>query len=352
VDHLTQPLPRAGAAPQPSEEQPAAVTARLPVVGERRPRSGVLLAGVLVVALLGVVGMVGVAAALGAREGRGAEAGYERYSPAPGAAAVPVPPRLDDAAPPPRVTTSSNSAPEGPRPVLRLGDNPLFRAGVGLAAVDCTLPAFGQSPAVQAAYYRAAVDCLDRAWLPVLRAVGLPAQSPRVAVPMVPFDSPCGERQAEAAAFYCKGTIFMPPRYFSEVERLPASRASLFLGVLAHEYGHHVQELSGVMDAVWGRRYDAGVNSPEGLELSRRNELEATCFAGMFYASAAGRGSITRTMLDDVRLDQSRRGDHSETGLPSDHGTPANNGAWFVQGVRFNQTFQCNTWQASPTTVS
>jgi predicted metalloprotease len=333
---------------------------RLPVItaaGARGPNSGVVLAAVLVVALLGVVGMVGVASALSPHGSRTAGPGYERYPPAArgsvSAAAIPAP-TITAAVTPAPSSSSTPQATTAPQvqPVLRLGDNPLFRGGLGLGPVDCSLPVFAADPAVQAAFYRAAVRCLDRAWLPLLRSAGLPADAPRVEVPTGPFDSPCGNRQANAAAFYCKGTIYMPSRYFSDVERLPANRASLFLSVLAHEYGHHVQELSGVMDAVWERRYDAGVNSPAGLELSRRNELEATCFGGMFYASAAGRGSISRTMLDDARADQSRRGDHPETGLPRDHGTPANNGAWFLQGARLNQTFQCNTWQASSATVS
>ncbi len=316
------------------------------------------IAALVVVAMVGVIGVIGLVATAGARSSRTAEPGYERYSPPP---AQPSGATSTSTTPAPSATAQrSTPQPSAPttapsvdaRPVHLLGDNPIFRSGLGLRQVDCRLPRFSTDPATQAVFYRAAIGCLDEVWLPTLRAAGLPARPPLLEVPMGPFNTPCGNKPATAAANYCEGTIYMPPRYFSEVEQLPASQPALYLGVLAHEYGHHVQELAGVMDAAWERRYDAGVNSPTGLDISRRNELLATCFGGMFYASSAGRGSITRAMLDAVARDQARRGDYPETGQPRDHGTPSNNGSWFGQGARLNQTFQCNTWEASDASVS
>jgi hypothetical protein len=72
----------------------------------------------------------------------------------------------------------------------------------------------------------------------------------------------------------------------------------------------------------------------------------------MFLASVAGHGSVTPELLDQVLRDQARRGDIAGSGLPSDHGTPPNNGAWFNQGVRHNSTAACNTWLATPDSVS
>ncbi|HET8641440.1 MAG TPA: neutral zinc metallopeptidase [Pseudonocardiaceae bacterium] len=248
---------------------------------------------------------------------------------------------------PPTTTSTSTSTRITPPPqkVTRLGDNPIF-TGASLAAVECALPEFGADPAVQLAFYRAAVGCLNRAWLPVLAAAALPAQPPQVAVPTDAYPTPCGNKSATDNANYCEGVIYLPPRYFAEVEDAPTTRISAYLGVLAHEYGHHVQELAGVMDAAWAQRYEAGPGSPAGLEISRRNELGASCFGGMFLASTAGHGSISRELAEQIVRDQGRRGDRPDSGLPSDHGTPDNNGHWYSAGYQHNDTATCNTWLA------
>jgi uncharacterized protein len=325
--------------------------------GYPRPRrsNSVLILGVLIV--LGVIGLIGLStvASLAARQESNATApGSQSQINPPAATATPAAPTSERQ---PTLETSATSVPSTttrvpPRPqkVARLGDNPIF-AGFGLPVTGCGLPKFAADPAVQAAFYRAAMDCMNRAWLPVLAAAGLPADPPEVAVPTGPYLTPCGNKLPTDNANYCEGVIYMPPRYFSEVERV-ANQPAVFLGVLAHEYGHHVQELSGVMDAAWAQRYEAGLSSPAGLDVSRRNELGATCFAGMFLASVAGQGSVTQAVVDQVARDQARRGDVPGSGLHKDHGSTQNNGAWFTQGLRHNRTPACNTWQAPPQSVA
>jgi len=321
--------------------------------GHRRPRRSNpgLILGILIV--LGVVSLIGMSAAVSRA------AHPESNATAPGRWSQPDFPGPSTAAssaqaqPNPVTSAPSTTARIPPRPqkVIKLGDNPVF-ADLGLPTVGCTLPRLGADVAAQTAFYQAEVDCLNRVWLPVLAAAGLPADRPELAVPTGPYSTPCGNKSPTDNANYCEGVIYMPPRYFSEVERVTANQPAVFLGVLAHEYGHHVQELSGVMDAAWGQRYEVGLGSPTGLEVSRRNELGATCFGGMFLASVAGHGSVTRELLDQVARDQARRGDIPGSGLARDHGTTQNNSAWFTNGVRHNRTSACNTWQAPPQSVA
>lgn len=275
-----------------------------------------------------------------------ARTGRTNAAPAPvpvtGSASAPVTPEPS--------ATSTGRTPPRPQKVARLADNPIY-AGARLAPTECALPQFDADPAVQLVFYRTALDCLNRAWLPVLAAAGLPAESPDVSVPTEPYTTPCGHKAATDNANYCEGVIYMPPRYFAEVERAPASRLSVYLGVLVHEYGHHVQESAGVMDAAWAQRYEAGLETPAGLELSRRNELGASCFGGMFLAGVAGHGSISRELAETIVRDQGRRGDLPDSGRLPDHGAPHNNGAWYSAGYRSNDTAACNTWLASPDSV-
>jgi predicted metalloprotease len=125
-------------------------------------------------------------------------------------------------------------------------------------------------------------------------------------------------------------------------------RAGSYLGVLAHEYGHHVQGMSGLLHAYAVARYEAGPTTERGLEISRRLELQATCYSGMFGAAAGGRGSVDQTMIDQLADDYRSRGD-SEV---RDHGSVPNHGAWGDQGLRLNRTFQCNTWLAPAESVA
>lgn len=298
--------------------------------------------------MVGIIGLVGLSTVVSLVNRSGPGNAAPRSQSQPGAPAPPTAPMDGRSTSTTSVTTQT---PPRPQKVARLGDNPIF-AGLGLPAVACTLPRFSPDPAVQTAFYQAAADCLNRAWLPVLAAAGLPADPPELAVPTGPYLTPCGNKSPTDNANYCEGVIYMPPRYFSEVEGVATNGPAVFLGVLAHEYGHHVQELSGVMDAAWAQRYELGLDSPAGLEVSRRNELGATCFGGMFLASLMGQGSITSALLNQVARDQARRGDITGSSLPRDHGSTQNNAAWFTIGLRQNRTSACNTWQAPPNSVA
>src|SRR5207244_1994613 len=123
------------------------------------------------------------------------------------------------------------------------------------------------------------------------------------------------------AAFYCpqNHTIYMP--YDTLQTDQYGAHPGVYLAVLAHEYGHHVQALSGVFDAYWEQRYDAGADTETGLELSRRLELQAQCFSGMFLAATYSRGSVDNNILQEARTSENR-GDHN-TGQPRDHGSDA-----------------------------
>ena len=121
---------------------------------------------------------------------------------------------------------------------------------------------------------------------------------------------------------------------------------AVVIGVLAHEYGHHVQDMSGILLAESRREKTAGRDTEAGLELSRRLELQANCFAGMFLASVAGRGSITKSMA------ATGAAAFADGGGEKDHGTAPNQGRWAQIGYQQNKTAACNTWAAPQGDVS
>ena len=85
-------------------------------------------------------------------------------------------------------------------------------------------------------------------------------------------------------------------------------------------------------------------------ELSRRLELQAQCFSGMFLAATHDRGSVDANILTEARTSQDR-GDHN-AGQPRDHGTDAHTTSWWEQGAQKNRTYQCNTWKSPAVDVA
>jgi predicted metalloprotease len=243
---------------------------------------------------------------------------------------------------------ATSVAPAEPVPVHTTGNNPLFTGDYGLPAVTCELPRWRSDPASARAFFQAALPCLNRAWEPVLRAANLPFVEPELSFPAGRnWHSACGSGTADQwAAFYCAAdnTIYMPFEGL-QTEQYGA-HPGIYLAVFAHEYGHHVQDMSGVLDAAHEQQYDAGSDTAEGLRISRRIELQADCFGGMFWAAATGHGSVNRTMLDEAMQDQSTRGDDNGIAVRADHGNGAHVQSWTLQGVQRNRTVECNTWKA------
>ncbi|AHH94409.1 hypothetical protein GCM10010174_21170 [Kutzneria viridogrisea] len=301
----------------------------------RKPSRGPLLAIVLVaVAVLGVaaIGLIALN-----RSQRRSDAGYD-YRPTTTSPASRTP------------ASSTSPAPGGGSPAYSLADNPLF-AAPGPSPVTCPLPRWQTTPAGSQAYLTAALPCLNQMWEPVLRAAKLPFKPPRLAFPSgTSWSSPCGSvSNGEAAAFYCStdNTMYMP---FSGLQTEDfGARPGVYLAVFAHEYGHHVQELTGMMKVADEKMYDGGSDSPASLEISRRLELQAQCFSGLFLAATSGRGSVDKTVVKDAASTQ-QRGDRS--GGRRDHGTDEHAAGWWNQGFQKNVVSQCNTWRASSADVA
>lgn len=330
-----------------------------------RPKSnsGPLLATVLVAVLVVSVGMIGVLS-LSDRKDPVADVGYDEPAVTTTEATTTTTTTTttitttttttDDETEPTTEDTPTQDAPRGPQPVFSLGDNPLFAGENGTPAVNCQLAPWETSPQGAARFFNSALPCLDAAWSPVMQRAGLPFFRPGIQFPEgTEWSSPCGsvsQGGGAVAAFYCgeNNTLYMP---FSGLQTdMYGPHPGVYLAVLAHEYAHHVQAMSGVLDAYAQARYEAGVDSEPGLELSRRLELQAQCFSGMFFAATYSRGSVDDNILNEARTSQDR-GDHNPN-RPRDHGTDAHSSAWWEQGAQKNRTFQCNTWLSPPADVA
>ncbi|MFJ8913600.1 neutral zinc metallopeptidase [Amycolatopsis sp. NPDC102389] len=249
--------------------------------------------------------------------------------------------------------TSASRAPSGPQPHHKLADNPLWLdSEVGLPNQPCNLSRWANNPNASSAFFESARPCLDSVWQQVMNYSKLPFRVPTVKYPSGKnWSSPCGDANGgSVAAFYCSQneTLYMP--YEGLQVSQYGNRPGVYLAVFAHEYAHHIQALSGISEAYWDARYEAGTDSAAGLEMSRRNELSAQCLSGTFLGSTVGRGgSVDQAMYRDAWQTQDR-GDHN--GGPRDHGSDAHAVSWWQHGAQKNRMFQCNTWAAKSADVS
>jgi uncharacterized protein len=244
------------------------------------------------------------------------------------------------------------STPVRPRAVYRLADHPFLVTPVSLPQVTCALPQFGVSDQQLAAYYAAGVQCLDAAWSPQLTSANMPFEKPSLDASPELKDGPCGAapESDHAVAYYCgrNRTIYMPTSRLRE--NGGGDAPATHLATLAHEYGHHVQALTGLLRAADLKITDAGEKTPAGLEMSRRLELQANCFAGMFLTSASGRGSVTSNLARQAQEDfQYAIEEKPENNA---HGTAANQAQWASTGFKSNSTKACNTFAAAAQQVA
>ncbi|GAA1969800.1 hypothetical protein GCM10009754_49290 [Amycolatopsis minnesotensis] len=238
--------------------------------------------------------------------------------------------------------------------MAKLADNPLFAdSNYGLQNKACQLARWSNNESAAAAFMESAKPCLDAVWAPVMSAAGLPFKSPGLQSPSgKSWSSPCGSVEYDnIAAFYCpkNQTLYMP--YAGLRVENGGAHPGIYLAVFAHEYGHHVQNLSGIEGAADEQRYNAGQDSSAGLEVSRRLELQAQCFSGMFLGSATNHGgSIDQQMLNEA-WNSNRRGD--DHGAPQrDHGSDDHSEGWWRTGSKYNRNQRCNTWASSSKDVA
>ncbi|MGN9841880.1 neutral zinc metallopeptidase [Nonomuraea sp. H19] len=207
-------------------------------------------------------------------------------------------------------------------------------------ALTCAIPAIrlGAAASVKA-FHRAMAGCADRFWAARFAAAGLQYSPPEVTI-TTGTDSVCG-KITSSGAHYCPEQRTIVIRVMKRDLRDPF-RMNLAHSV-AHEWGHHVQLLTGVLDAQ-SALYEPASDSARAL-LSHRLEMQAECFAGVFYSATME--SIKPGIEWEDWLEAVRQADESEV-----HGKPGNLAFWQDRGYRGGATGFCNTWTARTAKVT
>ncbi|MCR3719108.1 MULTISPECIES: neutral zinc metallopeptidase [Prauserella salsuginis group] len=213
-------------------------------------------------------------------------------------------------------------------------------SGAQLATVDCDPADLRQGRDAARAYYRDVLDCLDRAWRPVLDRMGVEHRPASVDVADV-RTTECGELPPadRALGLYCDAdhTIHLP--YSRLATAVGGTDEPAFLATLAHEYGHHIQALTGVFTEAGNAMSDVGAAAES--EVGRRFELQATCFAGLFLDAARDTGLGDPSRGPEVAVQ-----DFADWSGVESHGGARLQQQWASTGFTGDSVAACDTWSA------
>ena len=122
----------------------------------------------------------------------------------------------------------------------------------------------------------------QKTWEEIFRRAGQPYERARLVLYRDGVNTACGSASSAVGPFYCPGDqrVFMDLSFFNDMKTKLGGKGGDFAWayVIAHEVGHHVQQISGMSDQVQDARRE---NSCDATELSVRLELQADCYAGV-----------------------------------------------------------------------
>ena len=191
-------------------------------------------------------------------------------------------------------------------------------------------------------------------WQDLFRAGGAADREPTLVLVSGAVESGCGFAEAAMGPFYCPadGRVFIDLSFFDDLERrLGAGGDFAEAYVIAHEVGHHVQNLLGTSGQVHAAQQRAG--QAEANQLSVRLELQADCYAGV-WAHHAERtkgileaGDIEEALgaasaVGDDRLQRQAQGRVVPDSFT--HGTSEQRMRWFRRGLETGSVEACDTF--------
>ena len=194
-------------------------------------------------------------------------------------------------------------------------------------------------------------------WHDIFQSSGRRYEDPKLVLFTGSTPTACGTGQSAMGPFYCPGDhkVYIDLAFFRDLKerfRAPGDFAKAY--VIAHEVGHHVQNLLGISAKVQEARQRS--REAEGNALSVRLELQADCLAGVWGKRTATMKDVLEpgdleealtaaTAIGDDRLQQQSRGHIVPESFT--HGTSAQRVRWFRRGFDSGDMNQCNTFAAS-----
>jgi uncharacterized protein len=201
----------------------------------------------------------------------------------------------------------------------------------------------------------AVLGLTEETWGEVFAGRGADYREPTLVLFDRATPSACGFGSAAVGPFYCPADerIYLDLTFFDELDRRFGAEGDFAEAyVIAHEVGHHVQNLLGISDQVRGEQRRLG--EADANELSVRLELQADCLAGVWGASHRDllepgdveEGLAAAAAIGDDTLQRTGGGEVQPESWT--HGSSAQRVRWLRRGLESGDPDRCDTFSAAP----
>lgn len=195
----------------------------------------------------------------------------------------------------------------------------------------------------------------EDAWGEIFQQSGSRYQAPKLVLYRGATRTGCGQGQSVMGPFYCPAdrTVYIDLSFYQEMRDKLGADGDFAQGyVVAHEVGHHVQNLLGIERKI--REQQQGLSRAEQNKLSVKLELQADCFAGVWghymqREQVLEHGDLEEALnaaqaIGDDRLQQQSQGRVIPDSFT--HGSSTQRYAWFKRGFDSGKPASCNTFAA------
>ena len=190
-------------------------------------------------------------------------------------------------------------------------------------------------------------------WNGIFQANGLTYEEPKLTLFDGQIRSACGFASSASGPFYCPADrkVYLDTSFFRQLsDQFGASGDFAEAYVVAHEVGHHVQNLIGVLPKFNQMRQR--MSEQEANHMSMQVELQADCFAGVWGHYTAQKGILEEGDLEEALNAAQQSGDDTLQKrmqgyvVPEtfNHGTSAQRQKWFARGYKSGKLSDCDTF--------
>ncbi len=198
-----------------------------------------------------------------------------------------------------------------------------------------------------------ALGMTEDLWQSEFRKLGKNYQAPKLVLYTGQTSTACGYGQAAMGPFYCPADykVYIDLSFYNDMKRNLGGGGDFAQGyVIAHEVGHHIQNLLGINQQV--REAQSRASKKQANQLSVKQELQADCFAGIWGKYVKDKGLMevgdfesamnTASAIGDDRLQQQSGGRVVPDSFT--HGTSKERQTWFNKGFTTGNIQACNTF--------